>query len=178
MLCEGGLLVFYCWLRNEIKGIKLLVCRDLKWVILQMPCLPLILCVSWIADMLELLIAAEISTSSYHWICTEDYISSSRRCLYLFVISFILHPQIWGICLRFDIGWSFKQAITALKKGACLLKYGRRGKPKFCPFRLSNVSLVQNYRNNASPSLYFSAFLSIKVRLCIPYLSSLLCDCY
>ncbi|KAM1102738.1 hypothetical protein ACFX19_011530 [Malus domestica] len=30
------------------------------------------------------------------------------------------------------------QAITALKKGATLLKYGRRGKPKFCPFRLSN----------------------------------------
>ncbi|XP_022776892.1 PH, RCC1 and FYVE domains-containing protein 1-like [Durio zibethinus] len=30
------------------------------------------------------------------------------------------------------------QAITALKKGAYLLKYGRRGKPKFCPFRLSN----------------------------------------
>jgi hypothetical protein len=33
-----------------------------------------------------------------------------------------------------------EQAITALKKGAQLLKYGRRGKPKFCPFRLSNVS--------------------------------------
>nr|GMC63389.1 PH, RCC1 and FYVE domains-containing protein 1-like isoform X1 [Ipomoea batatas]GME19403.1 PH, RCC1 and FYVE domains-containing protein 1-like isoform X1 [Ipomoea batatas] len=30
------------------------------------------------------------------------------------------------------------QAITALKKGAFLLKYGRRGKPKFCPFRLSS----------------------------------------
>ncbi|XP_050375188.1 PH, RCC1 and FYVE domains-containing protein 1 [Argentina anserina] len=30
------------------------------------------------------------------------------------------------------------QAIAALKKGATLLKYGRRGKPKFCPFRLSN----------------------------------------
>lgn len=32
------------------------------------------------------------------------------------------------------------QAITALKKGSYLLKYGRRGKPKFCPFQLSNVS--------------------------------------
>ncbi|KAL5720035.1 hypothetical protein ACHQM5_012746 [Ranunculus cassubicifolius] len=31
-----------------------------------------------------------------------------------------------------------QQAITALKKGACLLKYGRRGKPKVCPFRLAN----------------------------------------
>ncbi|XP_065861404.1 PH, RCC1 and FYVE domains-containing protein 1-like [Euphorbia lathyris] len=30
------------------------------------------------------------------------------------------------------------QAIGALKKGAYLLKYGRRGKPKFCPFQLSN----------------------------------------
>ncbi|KAK2636239.1 hypothetical protein Ddye_031031 [Dipteronia dyeriana] len=31
-----------------------------------------------------------------------------------------------------------EQAITSLKKGAYLLKYGRRGKPKFCPFQLSN----------------------------------------
>ncbi|XP_074332141.1 PH, RCC1 and FYVE domains-containing protein 1-like [Apium graveolens] len=30
------------------------------------------------------------------------------------------------------------QAFTALKRGASLLKYGRRGKPKFCPFRLSS----------------------------------------
>lgn len=35
-----------------------------------------------------------------------------------------------------------EQAITALKKGATLLKYGRRGKPKFCPFRLSNDESV------------------------------------
>lgn len=35
-----------------------------------------------------------------------------------------------------------EQAITALKKGGCLLKYGRRGKPKFCPFRLSNDESV------------------------------------
>ncbi|KAI5603896.1 hypothetical protein POPTR_001G276900v4 [Populus trichocarpa] len=35
-----------------------------------------------------------------------------------------------------------QQAITALKKGAYLLKYGRRGKPKFCPFRLSNDESV------------------------------------
>ncbi|CAI9096626.1 OLC1v1032817C1 [Oldenlandia corymbosa var. corymbosa] len=34
------------------------------------------------------------------------------------------------------------QAITALKKGAFLLKYGRRGKPKFCPFRLSSDESV------------------------------------
>ncbi|GAB4831743.1 hypothetical protein Ancab_005755 [Ancistrocladus abbreviatus] len=33
-------------------------------------------------------------------------------------------------------------AITALKKGTHLLKYGRRGKPKFCPFRLSNDESV------------------------------------
>ncbi|KAI3805089.1 hypothetical protein L1987_27135 [Smallanthus sonchifolius] len=30
------------------------------------------------------------------------------------------------------------QSFTALKEGAYLLKYGRRGKPKFCPFRLAN----------------------------------------
>ncbi|KAL7192723.1 hypothetical protein ACSBR2_024524 [Camellia fascicularis] len=30
-----------------------------------------------------------------------------------------------------------EQALVGLKKGAHLLKYGRRGKPKFCPFRLS-----------------------------------------
>ncbi|KAK9128947.1 hypothetical protein Syun_017744 [Stephania yunnanensis] len=35
-----------------------------------------------------------------------------------------------------------EQAITALKKGAYLLKYGRRGKPKFCPFRLANDESV------------------------------------
>ncbi|OMO99055.1 Zinc finger, FYVE-type [Corchorus capsularis] len=37
---------------------------------------------------------------------------------------------------------SVSKAITALKKGAPLLKYGRRGKPKFCPFRLSNDESV------------------------------------
>ncbi|XP_051146178.1 PH, RCC1 and FYVE domains-containing protein 1-like [Andrographis paniculata] len=31
-----------------------------------------------------------------------------------------------------------EQAITALKRGAHLLKYGRRGRPKFCPFRISS----------------------------------------
>ncbi|KAI5063947.1 hypothetical protein GOP47_0020617 [Adiantum capillus-veneris] len=31
-----------------------------------------------------------------------------------------------------------EQAITALKKGTHLLKYSRKGKPRFCPFRLSN----------------------------------------
>ncbi|XP_076898933.1 PH, RCC1 and FYVE domains-containing protein 1-like [Bidens hawaiensis] len=30
------------------------------------------------------------------------------------------------------------QALIALKKGTHLLKYGRKGKPKFCPFRLSH----------------------------------------
>ncbi|QHO44195.1 E3 ubiquitin-protein ligase [Arachis hypogaea] len=29
-------------------------------------------------------------------------------------------------------------ALVALKRGSQLLKYGRKGKPKFCPFRLSN----------------------------------------
>ena len=34
----------------------------------------------------------------------------------------------------------FVQAIVTLKKGAYLLRCGRRGKPKFCPFRLSTVA--------------------------------------
>ncbi|CAN7067731.1 unnamed protein product [Brassica rapa subsp. trilocularis] len=35
-----------------------------------------------------------------------------------------------------------EQAVTALKKGAYLLMYGTRGKPKFSPFRLSNDESV------------------------------------
>ncbi|WVZ15094.1 hypothetical protein V8G54_012660 [Vigna mungo] len=37
-----------------------------------------------------------------------------------------------------------EQALIALKKGAQLLKYGRKGKPKFCPFRLSSVGQPAN----------------------------------
>ncbi|XP_019098139.1 PREDICTED: uncharacterized protein LOC104773203 [Camelina sativa] len=37
-----------------------------------------------------------------------------------------------------NIERDIEQALIALKKGAQLLKYGRKGKPKFCPFRLSN----------------------------------------
>ena len=58
--------------------------------------------------------------------------------------------------LNSSLSVSYLQAITALKKGAYLLKYGRRGKPKFCPFRLSTVSILvpiwmENLTN--SPSL-------------------------
>ncbi|KAL0419514.1 UNVERIFIED_CONTAM: PH, RCC1 and FYVE domains-containing protein 1 [Sesamum radiatum] len=42
-----------------------------------------------------------------------------------------------------------EQAITALKKGAYLLKYGRRGKPKFCPFRLA-IRLWKSFRSSSS----------------------------
>lgn len=37
------------------------------------------------------------------------------------------------------------QAIVSIKKGAYLLKCGRRGKPKLCPFRLSPVSMYINF---------------------------------
>ncbi|KAM6542486.1 hypothetical protein CsatB_006933 [Cannabis sativa] len=42
-----------------------------------------------------------------------------------------------------------EQALIALKKGSQLLKYGRKGKPKFCPFRLSNdeTSLIWHSSN-------------------------------
>ncbi|KAK3011777.1 hypothetical protein RJ639_012560, partial [Escallonia herrerae] len=36
------------------------------------------------------------------------------------------------------------EAITAVKRGSYLLKYGRRGKPKFCPVRLSNLHMFQD----------------------------------
>lgn len=39
--------------------------------------------------------------------------------------------------MRFFPIW---QALNTLKKGTQLLKYGRKGKPKFYPFRLSSVS--------------------------------------
>lgn len=79
------------------------------------------------------------------------------RTLWLFnhaVLSPFIHLCLYchkGLCsciktpvaLVVSFIWSFMlQAITALKKGAYLLKYGRRGKPKFCPFRLSNVSCI------------------------------------
>ncbi|XP_057976857.1 PH, RCC1 and FYVE domains-containing protein 1-like isoform X2 [Malania oleifera] len=48
----------------------------------------------------------------------------------------------WRGTLSWFLACLLKQAITALKKGAHLLKYGRRGKPKFCPFRLSNDESV------------------------------------
>ncbi|KAH8954246.1 hypothetical protein BDL97_08G069500 [Sphagnum fallax] len=41
-------------------------------------------------------------------------------------------------CFLETLECDIEQAITALKKGAQLLKYGCRGKPKFCLFRLSN----------------------------------------
>ncbi|XP_042475047.1 PH, RCC1 and FYVE domains-containing protein 1-like isoform X2 [Macadamia integrifolia] len=50
-----------------------------------------------------------------------------------------------------------EQAILALKKGAYLLKYGRRGKPKFCPFRLANdESLLIWYSGKKEKQLVLS----------------------
>ncbi|KAJ7953791.1 Regulator of chromosome condensation (RCC1) family with FYVE zinc finger domain [Quillaja saponaria] len=55
-----------------------------------------------------------------------------------------------------------EQAITALKKGAYLLKYGRRGKPKFCPFRLSNdESLLIWYSGKEEKELKLSQVTKI-----------------
>lgn len=70
-------------------------------------------------------------------------IPTDSSCSAVLLISFFsVQLSVW----RKYVVWSnscsvliSKQAITALKKGAQLLKYGRRGKPKFCPFRLSNV---------------------------------------
>ncbi|KAJ7943495.1 Regulator of chromosome condensation (RCC1) family with FYVE zinc finger domain [Quillaja saponaria] len=55
-----------------------------------------------------------------------------------------------------------EQAITALKKGAYLLKYRRRGKPKFCPFHLSNdESLLIWYSGKEEKQLKLSQVTKI-----------------
>ena len=70
-----------------------------------------------------------------------EYVANLLSSLNSLLIWYQTACKCW-ICLIYILGWSQLQAITALKKGAYLLKYGRRGKPKFCPFRLSNVSLA------------------------------------
>ncbi|GER40751.1 regulator of chromosome condensation family protein [Striga asiatica] len=60
-----------------------------------------------------------------------------------------------------------EQAITALKKGAYLLKYGRRGKPKFCPFRLANpVGILRNVQNSTYAWVLHLAAIYCSVALC------------
>nr|GMD55975.1 PH, RCC1 and FYVE domains-containing protein 1-like [Ipomoea batatas] len=44
-----------------------------------------------------------------------------------------------GLCFHMEWQILLATAFVALKKGAQLLKYGRKGKPKFCPFRLSHL---------------------------------------
>lgn len=88
-------------------------------------------------------------------LCTKDkfWFTISFLSYFLWeVMYFKLHVlnimQFWLRALGFIIVTlilSQMQAIVALKKGAHLLKYGRRGKPKFCPFRLSMVNLHAIY---------------------------------
>ncbi|XP_057415182.1 PH, RCC1 and FYVE domains-containing protein 1 isoform X3 [Lotus japonicus] len=67
-------------------------------------------------------------------------------------------PQKTGVGDNRDI----EQAITSLKKGSYLLKYGRRGKPKFCPFRLSNdESLLLWYSGKEEKQLRLSTVSKI-----------------
>ncbi|XP_057500822.1 PH, RCC1 and FYVE domains-containing protein 1-like [Actinidia eriantha] len=55
-----------------------------------------------------------------------------------------------------------EQALVALKKGAHLLKYGRRGKPKFCPFRLStDEKLLIWYSGQEEKQLRLSSTMKI-----------------
>ncbi|XP_048135117.1 PH, RCC1 and FYVE domains-containing protein 1 isoform X2 [Rhodamnia argentea] len=48
-----------------------------------------------------------------------------------------------------------EQALTALKKGTQLIKYSRKGKPKFCPFRLS-AAVFRRYLRPEKDYLSFS----------------------
>ncbi|KAI4981196.1 hypothetical protein ZWY2020_021681 [Hordeum vulgare] len=55
-----------------------------------------------------------------------------------------------------------EQAIAALKKGAHLLKCGKRGKPRFCPFRLSyDENLLIWYSKEREKSLSLSSVSSV-----------------
>ena len=55
-----------------------------------------------------------------------------------------------------------QQAITSLKKGAHLLKYGRIGKPKFCPFRLpGDESLLTWYSSKEQKQFKLSSVSKI-----------------
>ncbi|XP_042502892.1 PH, RCC1 and FYVE domains-containing protein 1 [Macadamia integrifolia] len=55
-----------------------------------------------------------------------------------------------------------EQAIVALKKGAHLLKFGRRGKPKFCPFRLSpDEKLLIWYSGKEARELRLNSVINI-----------------
>ncbi|XP_043716145.1 PH, RCC1 and FYVE domains-containing protein 1-like [Telopea speciosissima] len=55
-----------------------------------------------------------------------------------------------------------EQAIVSLKKGAHLLKFGRKGKPKFCPFRLStDEKLLIWYSGKEARELRLSAVTNI-----------------
>ncbi|RXI00104.1 hypothetical protein DVH24_030594 [Malus domestica] len=53
------------------------------------------------------------------------------------------------------------QAIIALKKGAQLLKYGRKGKPKFCPFRLSTDESTLIWISSSERSLKLASVTRI-----------------
>lgn len=60
------------------------------------------------------------------------------------------------------------KALVALKKGSQLLKYGRKGKPKFCLFRLSNVSLFSSWWWSSSFILFIiNALQSWVIYVCL-----------
>lgn len=61
---------------------------------------------------------------------------------------YLVNEWIWLLLLLISDVVCFKcsnQAINSLKKGSYLLKYGRWGKPKFCPFQLSKVCFISLY---------------------------------
>ena len=103
------------------------------------------------------------------WLCHAILLSHLASESLMFLISLLYLYDILKCQTRPDTAFllvdsGFWQAITALKKGAYLLKYGRRGKPKFCPFRLSNVRLFP-LRN----------FVFLKFFLIVSLVRSVLC---
>lgn len=61
--------------------------------------------------------------------------------------SFPSNCSYYSSCSNINDAPTLLQALIALKKGAQLLKYGRKGKPKFCPFKLSIVSVTNKSIN-------------------------------
>ncbi|KAL4290490.1 hypothetical protein GQ457_14G018970 [Hibiscus cannabinus] len=86
----------------------------------------------------------------------EDYLlPKALEYALLFQFTYEVQFSSWISYVLIDIFqflfFYLQQAITALEKGTPLLKNGRRGKPKFCPFRLSSV------RTNAFGDAYVNS---------------------
>ncbi|RVW85032.1 PH, RCC1 and FYVE domains-containing protein 1 [Vitis vinifera] len=85
----------------------------------------------WVAMLTELS-AIDLRVQNHY------YLSKNKEGFKIIIMPSPFNPLELGWFLMVANDLYLLQALIALKKGAQLLKYGRKGKPKFCPFRLSN----------------------------------------